>query len=796
MLFVKNFFLITFVSLSLFVKAQQTTTISGTIKDNQGPLVQVSVILKEISKGTVTNANGKFVLKNIKAGNYTLVISSIGYLTIQKNISVKSDDNLQLDFLMQVNTTEMQAVNVIGKTKTQEIRESGFAVSAIETKKFANTTADLNQVLNRSTGVRIREQGGMGSSFNFSINGLSGKQVRFFLDGIPMDSFGEGMSLNNIPINLAERIEVYKGVVPIELGSDALGGAVNVITDQNTKKFLDASFSYGSFNTSRAALSGRLTDDKTGLAFNFSGFHNYSDNNYIMHNNPKNDAEIKIVENNEFIYRDVRRFHDAYRSSMGQIDVGLNNKSWADKISLGLTYSNLYNELQTGASQNNVYGAAYQEGNFYMTSLKYKKNDFIAKGLTANIAANLSSDRPNVIDTSSYVYGWGGIVRPETIAGELRDIKTITHWKNLGVITRTNFTYKINEKQNLNLNYTLNHLARFAKEDVLMVDNNPFDKPNHITKNVIGLAYQNDLFNNKLSNTIFVKYFGLSTFVRQAVFLAPSTPYLRKDSTTNKNYFGYGLASRYKIVENIGIKFSFEHAYRLQEAQELFGNGIDIASNINLKPEESSNINLGAYYTYYSGDKHKFSLEGSFFYRNVENLIFSSPAGKYSSYVNVGKAQITGFEGEFCYKYNNLLDFTLNANYQNAINNRKINPLTGMKDPVYGDRIPNQPWFFGNAILGIGRDNLIGKNTRLQLNYSASYIQWFYISWESLGSNESRNKIPTQLIHSTSLSYSLKNGKYNISLESFNLTNELAYDNFRLQKPGRSVFLKLRYFIK
>ncbi|RYE16642.1 MAG: hypothetical protein EOP51_25420, partial [Sphingobacteriales bacterium] len=85
-----------------------------------------------------------------------------------------------------------------------------------------------------------------------------------------------GAWLNNIPVNLAERIEVYKGVVPVELGADALGGAVNIITDQHTRKYLDASVSYGSFNTSRAALSGRYTDAKTGLVFDFNGFNNYS----------------------------------------------------------------------------------------------------------------------------------------------------------------------------------------------------------------------------------------------------------------------------------------------------------------------------------------------------------------------------------------------------------------------------------------------------------------------------------------------------------------------------------------
>src|SRR5690606_17825661 len=154
------------------------------------------------------------------------------------------------------------------------------------------------------------------------------------------------------------------------------------------------------------------------------------------------------------------------------------------------------------------------------------------------------------------------------------------------------------------------------------------------------------------------------------------------------------------------------------------------------------------------------------------NLIFSSPGGKYSTFVNVGKAQINGVEGEFGYKYRNLLDFSLNASYQNAINNQQYDSFSGQEDPTYGDRIPNQPWFFANASFGIGKDNLIGKDSRIQFNWSSHYVDWFYITWESRGSQESIDQIPSQLIHNVALSYSFQKGKYNISVESFNVTNE------------------------
>lgn len=767
-------------------------TISGIVSDAEGPLPAASVIIKGTKTGVATDAKGYFEIKGLKAGQYTVVVSILGYTPVSKVISLQANE--QLNFRLERASNQLSDVNVSAKTQAQRVKESGYSVNAIQTAKLANTTADLNQVLNHTTGVNVREQGGMGSTFNFSLNGLSGKQIRFFLDGIPMESFGNGLSLNNIPVNLAERIEVYKGVVPVELGSDALGGAVNVITDQHTTKFLDASYSYGSFNTHRGALNARYTDEKTGLVFNISGFHNSSDNNYLMRNNPKYDAAIKVVENGAIVEKDVRRFHDGYRSDMGQFDIGVRGKKWADIFSVGLLYNNLYKEIQTGASQNNVRGALYQTGNFFLPSLKYKKADFLVNGLTASVNASVAIDRNSVFDTSSFVYGWGGKVRAEAIAGEISDIKTIYHYKNTTGIVRANFNYVIDDIQSINLNYTYTHFNRTAKEDIKAVDNNPFDEPNKISKQIVGLAYQADLFDKKLNATVFGKYYGLNTLVRQAVFLTGGT-YSRTDSSTANGNFGYGTAWRYKVLENVGVKASYEHAYRLQEPEELLGDGVNVTSNIKLRPEQSDNINVGAYYTHVA-NKGKFTVEAGYFYRHVKDLIFSYPGGKYSTYVNVGQATVNGVEGELGYQYANLVELTVNASYQNAINTQKVDPTTGAADVTNGDRIPNQPWLYGNANLSIGKNDWLGKRTRVQLSWSSHYVDWFYVNWESRGSKESKNKVPSQLVHNMVLSYSRENGKYNISLESYNITNTLAYDNFRLQKPGRSVSVKFRYFIK
>ncbi|MCE3338468.1 TonB-dependent receptor domain-containing protein, partial [Staphylococcus aureus] len=90
--------------------------------------------------------------------------------------------------------------------------------------------------------------------------------------------------------------------------------------------------------------------------------------------------------------------------------------------------------------------------------------------------------------------------------------------------------------------------------------------------------------------------------------------------------FGYGIASRYKLTDELGLKASYEHAYRLQEGEELFGNGIDISSNSKLKPEQSDNVNVGLYYSY-KLNQHKFAIEGSYFFRNAKDFIYFIPSG-------------------------------------------------------------------------------------------------------------------------------------------------------------------------
>ncbi|MDR6782062.1 outer membrane cobalamin receptor [Pedobacter africanus] len=786
-----------FCAVSSVATAQTTSDISGYIKDGNEPIAGASVLLKGSKIGATSDARGYFELKNIKPGSYSIMVSYLGYVRESRSLTLAADQHVNLDFLLKRDPQQLKNVDISGKTKTQEVRESGFAVNAIDVKKFANTTADLNQILNRSTGVRIREQGGLGSDFKFSINGLSGKQVKFFIDGIPMEVMGSAMSLNNIPVNLADRLEVYKGVVPVTLGADAMGGAVNVVTSQKVNNYLDVSHSYGSFNTNRSALTGQYTDQKTGIIVKASGFRNSSKNNYKMKGvdvlasgpQPGNYIPEEELFGKEYASGDVKRFHDNYFSVLGQAEAGITNKKWADVLFIGGGYNETRQDLQTGFDQKTVYGKVKRTSYAKSATIRYKKDNLFTEGLSLSAFAARSADTYRTTDTVFAKYIWDGSWYDSGYTEMGRSIATVGVIRRPRTYAMANMGYVINPRHSISLNYTLDHLKN---ENYNAYSEQRDSLPGKINKQIVGLAYQQDLMGGKLVNTFFAKYYNLGL---------NRTKYVNRILTaqdTLANNMGYGIASRYKLSNGLGIKASYEHAYRLQEAEEVFGDGLNLQGNPDLKPESSDNINLGAFYSF-QVSKNSFFIEASGFYRNAKDFIFPVPDVRSNLLKNENQSsvRITGFESELRYNYDQLLSVTFNLTYQNAINTTKTGQTESYYvEGSYKNKIPNQPWLFGNADFTIGKDNLLGKDTRLQFNWFTQYINWFYLTWESKGNPNGKSDIPTQFIHNAALSYSLNKGKYNISAECRNLTDRMSYDNFKLQKPGRSFSIKFRYFIQ
>ena len=777
------------ISSGISVSAQQNNLFKGVVKSSSGtPLSGAGVVIMSLNKSAVTDPAGNFEISGLPAGNYKIKISYVGFKETIVNTVFPLPAGKTFTISLEEIEQDLSGVTVTGRTKAQEVNRQAFNVTAIDATKLYNTTLDISGALDRVAGVRVRESGGVGSNFNVSLNGFSGRHIRYFIDGIPMDNFGSSFQVNNIPINIAERVEVYKGVVPIWLGSDALGGAINIVTGNRHRNYVDASYSYGSFNTHRSVINAAATS-KNGLTVQLSAFQNYSDNNY------KINLRTLLQNNMEPALRSatVNRFHDVYHNETLIGNVGVVGKSWADNFLIGMTLGKNYKEIQNAATPVAVYGQLHRRGNIIMPSLKYKKANLIP-GLDVTINANYNLGFETTIDTAKAKYDWDGIRDPKVSMGETENGQHIKYNNNNGLATAM-VSYKLTEHQGIAVNNVFSTFNR-KQDNLLFPDLNAQNVPKRMDKNVLGFGYSYDVA-NKWSVNIFGKHVLLKSVVNS----------LSQKNTDNK--LGYGTALAYYVLPNLQLKGSYELTNRMPEANEIFGNLETEAGNPLLKPEKSDNFNLGVLYGFQLNEINRFSITANAIYRHSKDFIFSRIVGgtgarrEFSISDNRDGVRTTGFDSEIRYSFKNWLTAGATVTYQMLRNlqKRDFNPNTNDYFPseslVYLDQMPNIPYFFGNADVSGSFRNVFAKGNNLTVGYNVLFVNRFWLDWPSIGTAtaEYKNSIPTQLSHDINFVYSLNNGRYNVSLEVRNLADKPVFDNFALQKPGRGYYLNFRYFI-
>jgi outer membrane cobalamin receptor len=758
--------------------------ISGVVTTpDKKPVELASVYLAETTYGTLTDGDGKFKL-NVPEKKYTfLTVSLPGYTTREISLPnpVKSGF---YTIIMEEGGITLNDVLITGKSATKRVNEQAYNVVAVDVKQLHNTSMDLGHALDRISGVRIRENGGVGSGFNFSLNGFTGRQVKFFIDGIPMENFGSSFQINNIPINLAERIEVYKGVVPISFGADALGGAVNIVTGNRQNSYLDASYSYGSFNTHKSCINAGYTS-ANGFTLQMNLFQNYSDNDYYVN------VDVADLSSGLYERRRVKRFHDNYHNETLIVNVGIVGKKYADKLTVGVTLGQNKADIQTAARMDRVFGARFRRGNILMPSLRYAKKDLV-KGLDVHVTGNYNLGFEQTVDTTARQYNWLGEYREKPAPGSEMSRTLLKYHNNNGVVT-ANAAYRIDEQHSIELNNVYNIFNRI-QSNALDSQNESYRQPRKTGKNVIGLGYKFD-YDERWNTSAFIKRFTQHTVSYTTDNITGSTQYHAFENTFNAT--GYGIASTFFFRSNLQMKASYEKSFRLPDNEELYGDENTIQGNINLRPESSNNYNVGLNYSATLGNSHGIILDGNFIFRDAADYIRpqQNPNGTHQLMTNQRDVINTGFNGEIRYSYKRLLTTGINLTYQNLRNNTKYEENANRVSTTYKDRIPNMPYLFGNGDINLFFPGVGGKGNNLSVGYNVLFIYEYYLRWPSQGTSVSKYSIPTQLSHDMNVTYALHNGRYNLSLECRNLTDSNLYDNFSLQKPGRNLSVKFRYFI-
>lgn len=795
-----QFSLILIAGFFLSAHTAEAGTIKGRIIDQQqDALPGVTIRIEGSTIGSISQFDGSYLIQNVPAGNHTLLVTSVGFKDRSTQIQISENQTLQLDFTLEESANELQEVVVVGESVRKQIETKGFAVNVVETKEASVRSIQTNELLNTTVGVKIRQNGGLGSNVSYSLNGLSGSSVRIFIDGIPMSTYGNSFNLNSIPPSMIKQIEVYKGVVPGHLSDDALGGAINIVLHKEAVTNFNASVSYGSFNTFQASVNGLYRFKESGFTTKASFFHNYSDNDYEI------SGRSVVVTGLGGVQTPItaKRFNDAYRSSGGMAQIGYTNVKWADQFLIGLTKTNDYKEVQHGAFVTIIpYEGRFLESDATLASTTYQKKNLFTQGLDVNVHGLYGKRNRSVSDTVSWAYSWNG-----ERATDFRGDEFQYSWRSqqeggptLSKINRdvasirTGLSYSFNQNHSILFNHVYSGIEREDSDELRSVLENTFRGTRDLYKNIVSATYEFNGFGNRLKANVFAKHYHQKTINIDPEINEDSGEVEDEITTANVKDQGYGLTVSYALLPKIVLLASAERAIRLPNENEVFGNdGDNVVANPGIRPELSNNYNLGFRLGAFTFQRHEFTISTNLFTRNIKDRIglpietSLNVNDETILYENQGDGTSKGIEAQFEYRYNNNFGFNFNVSrFDLKVVNRGVEI-----------DVPNTPFFTMNGSLRYSFNNLIQQDSRLNLFYTMYFTDEFSYLVQQ-GSNTVGDdffKIPTQLAQDLGLSYVFPNNEFVVSFDIKNIFDKPVYDNLSVQKPGRAFYLKINYRI-
>jgi len=202
----------------------------GTVVNNENkPLLGVNVIIPNIERGASTNNQGVFIINHLPAGVYKVAVKYIGYKSETKNVKVEAGKTVQIKFILTQTAIESEPVVVTGSPIATDPLNSPQDISYIGGReKIRLQSTSLGKTIETIPGIYNISAGSVAGKP--VIRGQTGERIRVLIDGVAQEyqQYGERHAPNIDPFNY-DRVEIIKGAASLLYGSDALGGAINLI---------------------------------------------------------------------------------------------------------------------------------------------------------------------------------------------------------------------------------------------------------------------------------------------------------------------------------------------------------------------------------------------------------------------------------------------------------------------------------------------------------------------------------------------------------------------------------------
>ena len=756
------------------------------------PVVNAAIYIKKNNVEVFTDKNGLYHIKLTQSGKYTIRVSFMGYNTVEQTVNIKGESTL--NFTLKENLQELNEVVVSAsaqKAEINRIRQSPMAVTVVDGEKLRGRSSGIEEILTRTSGIKVRKTGGLGSASRISVHGLEGKRVAVYINGFPLNSPDGSFDINDIPIDVIKYIEVYKGIVPAEYGGDGLGGAINIVTREDECDLVGFTQELASFGTFKTLASAQKLFAKPGILFNVAFFKNKSKNNYMM-SWPVFETNLPASE-----YRKVRRNNDYYDADFYHVGIGF-RKLYFDKLDLECAF---YRNKKGIQSLNFDSRHAYTKSLNIMPTLDLEKNNFIFKGLDMRNTLVAPIIRSNMTDTATTKTQWDGTVTQAI--GETEDnLFNESHNRQFELRNKLNLKYMLGRHSfNLNDQFVL---SDYRPKDERMNEYLGFDPssfPSKMISNNIGFSHlyvsSDNRFQNSLTMSIYYlksKIFRTSDALSKDHAEDVAAP---KQTSVNKTYYGFSEGVSYEFWKGVRGKISFSHNVRIPDTGELFGNGISIKPSVNLQPEVGNNLNVGIII-----DRRnlcgltRVQWETNFYYMYMKNMIRLFPADTRSIYTNLGKTSTLGFDTDIKVDVTPNIYAYFNLTLQDIRDRQKwLNDEKGTDNPTYDKHVPNIPSFYYNYGMEYHVEGLLGKKELSRVYVDVSHVGEFDWGWQMSTLPDQRKKwlIPSNDVFTIGLQQSFWNNNISLSFEVENIFDKENYMEFKMPLQGRTFKMKLRF---
>jgi outer membrane receptor protein involved in Fe transport len=634
------------------------------------------------------------------------------------------------------------------------VRDPTAAATVIDTTAAPAEVETLAEALGESVGVQVRRFGGLGDFATVSVRGSSPGQVQVYLDGVPLSRADTGVvNLSDLPLDVVDHVEVYRGTTPLAFAQAGAAGVVNVVTRRpEGAPTTAASASYGSFTTRKVDL---LASGRRG-PWDYLAFGNYlgSAGDFEFTNdlstpfNPADDQRVRR-QNNAFDQGDV-----------------VTRVGYRPEGPLTAAFT-----ADTFAKEQGVPGVVGQQA--LHTSLGTLRQLGSLDATVKPVAAGMPLD----IGLGTYVLYQRRVF--DDPQGEISQFPEDLVQNDTATGGQALVRTAIGVHQVPGLLLAVGH-ERFAETDRLHPT--PAIPDRTRLRGTIAAEDEILLLADRLSLVPAVRF----EILRDEFAGDPRQPgVLQAQGVQVSDFTSPHLGLGFAATPNVTLLGNLGRYPRPPTLQELFGSAGVVVGNPTLQPEVAFNRDVAVRLTAPPrGPLSATALEVGYFNDRIDDLIVLTLAGRVYRPANVGRASVQGEEVSARGRLWERLSLTANYTHQDATNESDAIPF------LQGARLPGRP-----ADEAYGRVELTWSPAHpLPLGAAAARL-WpgsVYFDANVIANNfldvANEVQVPARTLFGTGVAVTLPVGGIRLALEVKNLTNDETRDVLGFPLPGRSVF--------